>query len=87
MASDAACSATATGNWNDGSKWSGCSGAGGIPDATDDVTITGNVVMTLNANAVAASIIIDTAGFANGITLNGFTLTVGGGTGTIAMNA
>lgn len=40
------CVAVVTGNWNTGSNWSGCTGAGGIPATADDVYIDDGVVIT-----------------------------------------
>jgi hypothetical protein len=84
LASDAACNAITTGNWSDGTKFSGCSGVGGVPNATDDVTINSGVTMTVNATAVANSITVAANGGAgNGLTFSsGITMTV---TGNIAM--
>lgn len=80
LASDAVCNAITTGNWNDGTKWSGCSGVGGVPDATDDVTINSGVTMTVTASASVNSVTIaanSSATFANGININpGVTLAV-----------
>lgn len=88
IASDAACNAITTGNWNDGTKWSGCSGAGGVPNSSDDVTINSGVIMTVTADASVNSVVVAVnaaAGSANGIIINsGITLTV---TGNITMNA
>lgn len=87
IASDAVCNAIASGNWNDGSKWSGCSGAGGMPDATDDVTINSGVLMTVTADATVNSVVVavnSSGTVANGININsGVTLTV---TGNVTMN-
>jgi len=84
----AGCNATTTGNWNDGTKWSGCSGGDGTPTAADDVTINSGVVMTVTTDASVNSVTVAenaSAGSANGININsGITLAV---TGDIAMTA
>ncbi len=65
-----ACIAT-TGDWDAPGTWSDC--AGGIPLASDTVTIPTNVTVTIDeAGAVAASVSIsDPVAASNGITLSG----------------
>ena len=66
-------SATKTGNWSDGTVWSGGDGTHG-PVAGDTVTITGYTV-TLTANAACANLTIGASGVLVGST---YTLTVSG---------
>jgi len=51
-----------SGDWNDGANWTGGTGAGGIPGATDDVVIDGETgsgsVVTLNTAPSIASVTI-----------------------------
>ena len=57
------CTAITTGNWNDGTKWTGCSGAGGKPGTGDHVIINGGVTMTMNEDsAVLGNITINSTG-------------------------
>lgn len=52
------CSSTGSGNWATAATWggagSGCSGTGGIPSSTDDVTITAGHTVTMDGNPGAA---------------------------------
>src|SRR5688572_26840361 len=63
----AACNATATGNWSDGTRWTGCTGPGGTPAAGDTITINSAVVITLNVNATVGGITFAAPGTNNGI--------------------
>ncbi|MBI3811724.1 MAG: hypothetical protein HY283_05915, partial [Nitrospirae bacterium] len=81
------CTSIASGNWNDGTKWTAPCNVSG-PGASNDAIITSGTTMTVTAAAAAAGITINSAAVANGITLSGTnTLTVGGGSGSITMNA
>jgi len=70
-----------TGNWNVAASWSaGCTGAGGIPSAADNVTISSGDTVNVTANAAAASVTM-AGGSATGVFLvinSSVTLTVGG---------
>lgn len=79
------CTSIATGNWNAQTTWgaagTGCVGAaaGGIPGASDAVTIGVATTVTVSANAAAASIAMSAANPTNGLSFPGaFTLTVTG---------
>jgi hypothetical protein len=68
----AVCQSAASGSWNTGSTWTGCAGTGGIPAATDVVTINAHHVITVNANASARSFsLVASTTPANGITISG----------------
>ena len=76
--------AIANGNWNATSTWSStsCSGSSGasVPTAADDVVICNNRTVTVNANAFARSVVLDTG--PSNVNLNhsaGISLTVGSG--------
>ncbi len=75
LASDAACNAITTGNWNDGTKFSGCTGTAGVPAAADTVTINSGVIMTITADATTSAITV--AANASGVTGNGITINSG----------
>ncbi|MFA4917044.1 MAG: peptidoglycan-binding protein [Syntrophales bacterium] len=79
---EATCNAVTTGDWTDGTKWTGCAGSNGIPAAADAAIINANVVITVNATSpTIASITIanPAATGANGIIIpNGQTLAVTG---------
>ena len=81
-----ACSSATTGNWSTPATWAaGCTGAGGIPAAIDTVTILTGHVVTVDVAAVAATLTINAAAVANGVTISGTnTLTV---SGAVTMNA
>lgn len=81
------CTSIASTNWGTLTTWGagGCVGAGtgggetaGIPGINDTVIIASGFTVNLAANAKAASITINNAGAATGITLSGFTLNVSG---------
>lgn len=76
------CSATntvGTSNWNVGGNWLNCTGPGGIPGATDVITINAGVNLILNVNATVGGITFATVGTANSFTqLSTVTLTVNG---------
>jgi MSHA biogenesis protein MshQ len=76
------CSSAATGNWNVASTWgAGCTGAGGIPAAADNVTISNGNTVTVTASSSVTSVTM-AGGTANNVFLNlnsGVTLTVSGG--------
>jgi MSHA biogenesis protein MshQ len=70
----AVCQSAASGSWTSGSTWAGCAGPGGIPAATDAVTINATHTITVNAaGAVAKSVVIAaaTAPSNNGIIITG----------------
>lgn len=74
----AACSSNASGNWSSAATWAApCNVAGG-PQAGDSVSIGGAHTITLTAPAAAASVTVAVPTSANGVTLNGNTLTVSG---------
>lgn len=50
-----ACASAANGNWSAPGTWSGCTGTGGIPGASD--VVTGNHNVVINTAAVAASVL------------------------------
>ncbi|MWB93617.1 T9SS sorting signal type C domain-containing protein [Flavobacterium sp. GA093] len=80
-AADFTSSAVLLGNWNNNLIWTLNSGtdADGIPDADDTVTISAGNNISLTANAECASLTINGNALLLGIvTINGFTLTVGG---------
>ncbi len=53
------CHAIATGNWSDPAIWSNCHGVGGLPDATDIVSISTDSIVTVDvSNAVARSLYV-----------------------------
>ena len=58
-----ACSSNGTGggNWSAGATWSGCSGAGGVPAAGDDVTINSGDTVTIETTPITV----------NSLTVNG----------------
>lgn len=67
-----------SGNWSDPANWSA-----GVPDATDAVTIPGDRIVTVDVDAVCASIFYSVATVSSSINVNsGISLTV---TGNIAM--
>ena len=77
-ASAAACASAASGNWSLASTWAApCNVAGG-PVAGDDVSIGAAHIVTLTAPAAAATLTIANPTAANGVTLNGNTLTLSG---------
>ncbi|HET6465342.1 MAG TPA: hypothetical protein VFH55_07015, partial [Nitrospiria bacterium] len=80
------CTSTATGNWNDGTKWTAPCDVSG-PGASNLVIIASGHTMTVTAAAAAAGITInDPVASSNGITISGSnTLTVGAGSGAITM--
>lgn len=90
IASDATCAATTSGSWNTGSNWTGCSGAGGVPAAGDNITINSGVTITMNVNSPALGTITvnGTLNTSDGTsrTLTGTTLSIGS-TGTLTANA
>jgi len=84
------CTLGTTGNWNTGSNWTYCSGAGGIPSTADDVTVTADRTVTLDvATPVVNSLLISgTLNTSNGTSwgLNTKTLNIDA-TGTLTANA
>ncbi|MCK9371480.1 hypothetical protein M0R04_16315, partial [Candidatus Dojkabacteria bacterium] len=83
IASDAVCGSNATGNWSDGTKWTGCSGAGGKPGAGDDITINAGHTITMDeASANLGTITIAGTGILN--TSNGTSWNLTGTTITVA---
>ncbi len=78
-----ACTGTTTGNWSDGTKWSGCSGAGGIPGAGDDVTINSGVVMTMDVASASLNTLTVTGTLNTKTGATSFQLT----TGTLTISA
>jgi hypothetical protein len=51
------CNATTSGNWSSAGTWTNCTGAGGLPNTTDAITINSGVVVTLDQNATIAGLI------------------------------
>ncbi len=83
-----ACSATTSGSWSTGSNWTNCSGAGGIPSSSDNVTINSGVTITLDTAPTVATLTINgTLNTSSGSSfgLNATTLTIGA-TGTLVAN-
>ena len=72
------CLSNATGNWNAAASWTTCGGT--FPGAADNVTVRNAHVITLTANASAASVTINGSTTNNTyIDVNTRTLTIGGG--------
>ena len=76
----AACNATTTGNWSVGGNWTGCTGAGGVPAATDTITINQGVTITADSGTMTvAGLTIATGAGANGLSIStGQLVTVNG---------
>lgn len=73
------CNATTTGNWESGATWTNCTGPGGVPSATDIITINSGVSVTLNTGATVGGITFASPSSNNAITHIGTnTLTVNG---------
>lgn len=61
LAEAAVCDGVASGAWTNSATWTGCTGAGGLPDPLDTVVIHAGVTVTLNTTATIAGL-----GFASG---------------------
>ncbi len=72
------CNATATGNWSAPGTWTGCRGPGGLPAATDAITINSGVSVTLDQDAAIAGLTFAAPGTNNALTHAGTNLTVNG---------
>ncbi len=78
------CNAKATGNWSNAATWTNCTGPGGLPDATDIISINSGVTVTLDQDATVGGMIFAAASPANGLTHSGtYALTVNG---SVTMN-
>ena len=85
----AACVASTSGAWTTGGNWTGCAGAGGVPAATDAVTIGNTFSMTCNGACAAST--LTTAGTGSLEIQSGGTVTVTttvtlAGTGTLLID-
>ncbi len=67
IASDAVCTSNGSGGgvWSSSGTWSGCSGGGGVPDGTDDVTINGGDTVTMDQDGATNSLTIASGGALN----------------------
>ncbi|MCG3204500.1 MAG: hypothetical protein KCHDKBKB_01215 [Elusimicrobia bacterium] len=73
------CNAVSSGNWDEPTVWSGCTGPGGIPSASDAITINSGVDVVLNVNAAISRLVFAAPGANNALTqLSTVTLTVNG---------
>jgi|GEM_PF-3078433 len=76
IASDAAFTATATGNWNIGTTWGGgcaaaCTAGTDYPSGTDSATISSGVTVTVTGAETSSILNFNAAAVASGVTISG----------------